>query len=421
MLVTKTRRVAVEARKEVIREFLGTFLPYPNQSTVTDPSHRVVRTLNDSRLTYNSPSYKWRIRNNLNATGSLDGTRKKLEGASGALFSVQDNLPNSPSWYRDTTVYRGTYCYDCSGEIPPSPLSYSDSKADNQALQRFYQDARQAQTTLQGLVTLGELGETLRGINSVANGVYRGLWNYVRALRKGNVLQVLRQLSRKGKTQFLADRWLETQLFINPLLNDIDNLAETLGTARSSLLENIRVHGFGEVEAAAHLSNRTFQWIQHGIKQQEKYQVIYYGLVRLEDSYAGIPSLSRWGMDSSNWLPSLWELIPYSWVADYFTNIGDLLSAWSFYRASICWASKTTRRSTFLETYNPRVIVADTANAKYRTSPGFMRYEQTRTLRGALDQVPIPSLEFRIPGLSMQWLNLAALFGASRSVQRIID
>lgn len=420
MLVTKTRRIALEVRKEVIREFLGSFYNgLPNQSTVTDPFTRVVRTFNDSRLTFNSPSYKWRIRNNLNATGSLIGVKQSLDNdGSGALFLREDNLPNGPSWYRDTTVYRGNI-FTC--DAPSTPLSYSDAKAENQALQRFYHDCREAQTTLQGLVTAGEIGETLRGINSASNGVYRLLWNYVRALRKGNVLQVMRQLSRKGKTQFIADRWLETNLFIQPLLNDIDKGCEVLGTSRKSLKENIRVRGQGKVGAASEITTGTYQFSTWKVRQVDEYQVIYYGLIRLGDEIAGVPSLARYGFDSSNWLPSLWELIPYSFVVDYFTNIGSILSAWSFWRASIHWASKTTRRSMTTQSHSPRITLNDTATRKYRFSPGSMQHTYKQVTRGALDQVPIPSLEFRIPGLSMQWLNLAALFGASRRVQRIID
>lgn len=418
MLVTKTTRTRLVVRRTQVRKFIGSFYPgYPDQVTQSPDFKAVTKLASQFRLTFNSPSWRSRVAMGLNATGALTGVEERIFAQEGYLSWISQFLRNSPSWYQDTVVYRGHLLEVGS----PIALSYSDTPAYNQAASRFYQDARNSQTAFQSLVSAGEFGQTLRQVNSAANGVYRGLWNYVHALRKGNVLKTLRLLSKEGKRKFITERWLEYSLGWKPLVMETVSLLDSLSETRKNMPDRVRVKGYGVVESAKQESGEyTYQFCKYKGLTKEKFQVVYYGLVLVDDQVAGLPRTEVYGLDSSNWLPSLWELIPYSFVVDYFTNIQDILSAWSFWTASVRWVSLTTRRTSSNESVAPRLVNPNDIDNVYFANPGWYLHEKKLVTRGAIEQVPVPSLEFEIPGCRTQWLNLAALFGASRSVQRLI-
>lgn len=419
MFVTTPRRSDITVNQTWRREFPGSAYGGTPPQTISEdfPLSRIIRTWTDSRLTFNSPSWRSRIAEGLNATGSLIGVKQKLGITEGMVYDILHVLPNGPFWYTDKIVKRGAVVF-CDA---PTPQGLSDVHAYNQASQRFYSSARSAQTTFQGLVVAGEMGQTLRGIGSAANGVYRGLWNYVNALRKGNVLRTLSLLSKEGKTKFISDRWLEAVFGIKPLIADTISGAETLADILGKFRNiNKRVDGYGSDELAFTSSFPTGNNLKWEVLTREKFEVIYYGSVRLDEQVAGVPDLGRFGLDSSNWLPSLWELIPYSFVADYFFNIQHILSAFAFQKSSVRWAAQTTRRTISNETMNAQISTVPPPPSLRIATPGSMLHEKIDVTRSAIDSVPIPSLEFSIPGLSTKWLNLAALFGASRRTQRLI-
>jgi hypothetical protein len=420
MLVTKPRGFDVRVDRKFVRSFPGsTFFGAPPQVTETRPLSLTRRSWTDSRTTSEShDDWRRRIADNLNATSTLTGTREEIKYAESSAYSRLNNGYPGPSWYIDETLLRGALIF----VDPPNTTLLSFQHANNQALMRFYSDSRQAMTTLQGIVVAGELGQTLRGIKSASNGIYRGLWNYINSLRKGNVLRNLQQWSRGRKTKFVADRWLEFVFGIKPLLSDIDAAAKLLATEKSLLQQYVRVAGFGEDDVAstsAHITGSFWAW---SVLFKEVVSVKYYGSIERSAPYAGVPDLSSSGFDSTNWLPSLWELIPYSFVFDYFLNIQHILSSWAFNRALIRWVSMVEHRVVSNETINPRQTISAVYPDARVFIPGYMAHTKSSVHRVALEPSVLdgPTLEFTIPGLSTKWLNLAALFGASRRVQQLI-
>jgi hypothetical protein len=137
------------------------------------------------------------------------------------------------------------------------------------------------------------------------------------------------------------------------------------------------------------------------------------------------------GFSPDQWIPTLWELVPYSFVLDYFANIGDILYAANFPRSLIPWIMKTTvveSTSKFVDC-SPLWRHADqsgsNANATWTISRklrsmGAASSFVKRVYRAPYQGSIIPDLEFSIPSSSTQWLNLAALFAGGRKVQKLL-
>jgi hypothetical protein len=125
-------------------------------------------------------------------------------------------------------------------------------------------------------------------------------------------------------------------------------------------------------------------------------------------------SLETFGISWGNVLPSVWELIPFSFVTDYFTNVGDIISAASLVNSRVVWASATTK-ATRVYTYDGFRAQTGINLDRYKASvdAGKARFVTTRIDRSSVASV-VPSLTFTCPGIgSTKWLNLGALFAAS--------
>lgn len=421
MLVSKPHRQRRQIKKLRRRSFPGSVYNGEPPQVLEDLWEiDELYTWSDSRETENSPNWRSRIAQGLNATGSLFGVEETYDISDGYHYHRVDFFKNSAFWYYDETWRYG-------GLFPtphPTGAYLSPVKADNRALQEFFSNARSAQTSLQGLVTAGEMGQTLRGINRGANAIYRGLWGYVDSLRKGTVLRNLRLLSKKGKTAFVRDRWLETQLFIMPLASEVKSLAEALARLGPYYYQQNDkfIAGFGVDHERKNNAISDGPGSSRARMMEDRYaEVRYYGKVSLSEAIPGVPDLTPFGFDSSNFLPALWNLIPYSFVFDYFGNIQHILSAFAFNKTLIKWSTRTVRLRNE-NSLGPAWLMHPNSEVEYeRLAPGSILRTSKTVNRSAMNLPPSsPTLEFRIPGLTTQWMNVAALASASRATQSLI-
>lgn len=370
----------------------------------------------------------WRdnLRRGLSATTSMDGSHVTFRYSPGG-GTVRYNQSGGTGMIVGT----GNMNIDCS--IPSgSPSDVDIAKSDSDALGKFNSRVRERLTSFQGGVFLGELGQTIQTIRNPARGLRRladGALSDLRRIRRvglrgvngGNDLQRLKRV-----TENLADAWLELQFGWKPLLHDVDDGCKALAQYNTGQsLHTARCTASSEVEANAAVdsvawSKSQFKWRTTTVTK-DRSLVIYRGAVRAEAMDPKLQPARLAGFDPSSFLPTVWELIPYSFLIDYFTNVGEIVEGWSQIGLKLAWCNRTVRQTR----YKASNSMSDLAYCRqvnpfvtYQSmtfAPSDCVIEKTQVTRAEFTGFRIPALSFSLPGSgSLRWLNIAALIAGRR-------
>lgn len=292
------------------------------------------------------------------------------------------------------------------------------SEASNEALSRYLKRTQETLQKFQGLTFLGELSEALRMIKRPAASLRKEFGRHVEKTRRKT-----RHL-RPGSPSFgkaVAGSWLEAVFGWLPLFNDIDQgmaaLAEWNPPTRRLIPVTCRVIKKDKVLFADQVLGAGPIHYRHKLWDEHMCTARYRGRVLWDPHYAH--DFRYWGLNPREILPTVWELIPYSFAVDYFTNIGDIISSWSFGTAHIAWTDRTLFRQvvrsnestydTWHLSSSPGVGDDKLPSNVYFRAPKVnlsVRYFE----RGQVFDLDVPDFTWDIPGVgSRKWLNLAAL------------
>lgn len=387
--------------------------------------------LAESSLSGNKlPGWRGLVKRGLNATTNMTAYEQKVLVNKPALLDLE--LMRDPNF--PTT--------DCA-EIPTSAMSYGQVRpffnhgwvyglhvglADNAAKTRYVRKMRAEQTSFQGGIFAGEIFETARLLKSRSTSLRRSLGGFVENVKKRS-RSIRKNRTIKKREEELANLWLEQSFGWSPLLNDID---EGMQTVANSLYRTDRdprkmIVGVGWHEDVypnvtyATTGTETYRYRAH-FDRHDKVLVKYQGLVN-KGSHS-VTNLRRVGLDVHNFLPTVWELIPYSFLVDYFSNVGEIVSALSHSRSDVLWTNRTVvQQSTFNASHWYPEILSPTGVVRVKAAwPGKAKFRtklvtRTRNYTGTL----IPSMEISTPDLGTRWLNIAALLRSSKETSRLIS
>lgn len=321
-------------------------------------------------------------------------------------------------------------------QFPAAPTAAMSAIADAQALQRLIANARNMQGAFKGSTFMAELRDAIRGIRNPASSIRRGIDDYAAAARRNarrasgrfavpRTQQGWRELERASPRRAgaigraISGTWLEYAFGWTPLANDIENVFDAM-SQRNLRPPRARIRGRGvnEVASTAFLS-RGYGSIEvtFEVVTTNRNSVHYYGAVKLEVDQPHKRALQEFGFTTKDFLPAVWEAIPYSFLVDYFSNIGDIVSAWSFPRSDLAWVSRTYRNA---RTKDSSRSTVKNIGAAY---PAFGSYKVlgytpasiilTRKKIERTDNVGslVPRVQWEIPGSKnwRKWLNLSAL------------
>lgn len=373
----------------------------------------------------NYKDWRFRIRSGIDCTTSATGNKSKIEMRPWRGLAISFSHNYAPGFTFSYSVF-GNYCPPLDSMSMPA---YSQ-EMKNKALTIFVRKARQVQHRFQSGVFLGELSQTIRLLKRPLTGFRQLTSNYhERVFRRAHRLKDA-DLRKRPFREFLSNEWLSYRFGVLPLLSDIDDSMYDLASlaARKAQVQKISSK-FGD--------ERLF------FAEEETDSYLYWyrtkrNVWRLSESITIrgnvrclMPELSEFnGSDTlvsvmSDFIPTVWELIPYSFLVDYFSNVGDVISGLTFMSSTVNWANSTQRQT--MRVVNERSFVLNPTSYPENVTPLLSEShdsaradsESTRFSRQIVTHF-VPSLNFSVPGVgeAIKWANMAALLGASRSARK---
>lgn len=314
----------------------------------------------------------------------------------------------------------GTIFHSASALYPSGDSGLA--RARLMASSNFWDEVQSALRAIEGGELLGELGQTAKAVKSTATGMLNLLLDWKRFWR--NVKRGNRRLSKRQLLGHAGDAYLQWKFGWDPLQKDVATLANGL---KNDYYEVIPITARGR--GTGNVSTATTQLGQIGCN---------YDMVTLEKSYTkcrfdagllvhrvGVGALAeRLGIHPrNNFLPTLYNLLPWTYMLDYFTNMGSLINAMSNMGCRFSYKSFTfvsRREITYVTGVAPRI--ADglgwiNAPGYPIVQPSFTKWESKYVQRGQGGPDAWPELQFRMPsvlndGGRWQWGNIAAVLAA---------
>lgn len=287
-----------------------------------------------------------------------------------------------------------------------------------------------------------ELGKSFAMITNSATKLYAT----IKALKRGRLgdaysalgIQPPRRAGRAGRRRYPKPKsvrenaqsyWLELQMGWKPVLSDLDNAAKAIADYVVKTPPNLcKVTGRGGVEWVQRTpiagGTQFYPGSTHDKHSGECQLVLYYTF-----SDRTIASAKKFGLTTV--LPTIWELVPLSWVVDYVIGIGDFLENLTAYQGlefksgCVTHLYRLERRSgqsgkgMYTET---KSYYGETSYVSaFSTASGWTYTESHFSMnRSVMTSFPYPrwpkvNLDFHGERGVVKTLNLLALFGQFKS------
>lgn len=299
----------------------------------------------------------------------------------------------------------------------------SEIAANNQAIMNCVQRLQARRTLFQGQIFLGEMGETIRMVADRAKSIRSGISKYVRNVQlrtrgiKGTRKSVKRQVRKT-----MSNAWLEYVFGWSPFFQDVYEgwkaMRDTVDVYNGT---RTRYSGFGNSSSSSEIQHSSYGDIGTNVAGFIDVHAEYTCMVRyilMCQTKASVSAsgelLDRYGITLAQFIPTIWELTPWSFLVDYFANVGDVLDYGAVCTDDVKFCVKTVRKTGVVAAVtqvNEAAMRQVYGNGMYSWSgsPGTYVNGRTDVSRSSLGNLPRPSFTVRVPGLSTKWINMAAL------------
>lgn len=366
--------------------------------------------LENTRTSDGLKDYASKIRDKLDATTALTAKSESIRSAVNLSFTA---TRGTASLYREMPpplslpiVDLTTVTENMRKEAVARARTSMNSYVDN-ALSPF-----------NAQVFTGELRETINFLRSP----FESLLELAEALLV-TIFKVKASGRIKGKRyieQTIANAWLEFRFAALPLFSDIDAIVDIANGKMKDVLDGRKkFYGYSERSVSSYTNQLTgVNDVQYKLIQETRYRAqcyIHCGInfailndeIRL-DSAAFDQLLSIENLPST-----AWELTPFSWLVDYFINVGAILSAPVQSVGVISYASESLVLTGETTSLMPREQVFLNVPWSYYTGLKVGQSGGSITKRRLLTRSTgiktIPPLYFSLPGSGVRLANIAAL------------
>jgi hypothetical protein len=301
------------------------------------------------------------------------------------------------------------------------------SFTDNLARAAFYKKLKLLETQFQGYIFAGELMETLKMLRHPLVGI--------RSLSK-DFLDTLRKRKRANPKKWLNDigsAWLEQSFGWNPLLNDVSDAVKAyqrlvkpvqtqkLSASASKTYDRTRDRStvYWPGYQATYDSGCTFHTVSSWFLENVK--IRYKGALIARVKAPSWQNKDLFGFEPQNFIPAAWELLPWSFLADYFANIGDILDASIVSTRNLAWVNKSVVKTIYKHGLFRQVWGAAPGGSGWTKqamsgSQGHHFAKQKSVVRSANVGMSMPTLQFNFDLTGGQLANIDALLSQANAL-----
>lgn len=372
----------------------------------------------NSKVGFANPGWKQRMKWGWFVASPYTLTNLRIEAEAGSCGLRWQRL-NNGIVENVFTTFSGMAFANSLGVPSVDPFSVSDySKAIATADSRLHSKIRAENSEMNGMLALGELRETIKMIRSPAQGLVRLLKTYATSAKR----LAKSAKNRRAFEQGIVPLYLEHAFGWTPLLNDIGSLSSTV--ARIILDDHPIKRVSTQVDGAPYSSvnppslvgpfdlKQRFSSVttaEFSIRATAYLRERFYGPLGPAQRVAELS-----GFTLENFVPTVYNLIPYSFVVDYFTNLGDVIEGATTYQGNVLGYVRTKKSTTIRrESLSFDAAATIAAVAGFNHSPfgdncGRVKFSLVRIERVIGTSVPVPDLVVTLPG-AKQVTNMAAL------------
>lgn len=212
----------------------------------------------------------------------------------------------------------GSFCHPTSADFPP--VSINTGRLIDEAVTKAYANIDMSDMLL--LASLGEAKKTVSSVSSI-------LWDVVkicRAVKRFDWKYLRKEISLKQ----LAERYMEARYALRPLCYDVVNVTKALQAAHPPKLRRTyrgEAHGSTDdvgVKTKSILFNNGIPTAELNIKFSRKHSVSVRAGCLTDVVYLG--NAHTYGLTKI--ASSIWELVPFSFIVDWFIGAGNLIAAY---------------------------------------------------------------------------------------------
>jgi hypothetical protein len=398
------------------------------QGFEAEPADTIVSqlyVLTRNRIGVSNPYWRRQVASGENATTNMAAEYQAMQSKR-AVVQLSYSHPSYPT-YTYRVLGNGDFAATVlPHDVPNGPFMSTDF-VYNLAATEFLSDCRKTYEQMQALTALGELPETLRMLEGAAHSLYRDCDGWMKTAKK--IMRSVKQPRKHWReiNNKLSSAWLETMFGWKPLINDINDsigayqdLQKRLTYPAVRQISSGKKKSFDISSTYAPKVGSTFL-IASGPRYRcvraaryERHLVRFKGAMRSQSDTPEWRDTERaYGIDVGSFIPTCWELLPWSFLVDYFVNVGDCLNSITTNTTNILYVNITviTETNTFSDWIfdDTWVPSAGWKLSSGSASPSGSILSKRVVQRGAGVGVPYPRLQFTYNLSDGQLLNCAAL------------
>jgi hypothetical protein len=398
-----------------------------NQSLVTYSAGQVI-AFKRTRTGNSLKDYKGKIKRHENATTGLEGDSQDAD-VTPVKFRVSWVYSPNKSITRKVDGGGDYHVVNGVGSITnPTVPSMSSNAALQGARAKFFKKLRAMDVQMSGPTFLGELRETARMLRKPALGIFQRSQGYLRKLERE------KRSRPKEWMKDIGGLWLEQSFGWAPLLHDAQDAVKAWNRLSIERTSGPISAGFSDLEDmssslpspfnTANSNTFTSPYLRWWIKAKkiEQVQVRLKGLIAARADMTPWDKMALFGFTPSEFVPTVWELLPYSFLVDYFTNIGDILTSAVTDTRWVSYLNMTVRR---LSQVSGALVFdqegTDAQNVDWKItdksiSGGAFKFNNRRVTRTNDVPVALPQLTFNLDLGMGQKANIAALLSQASAL-----